>query len=37
MDIAKALPLTYVVATLLLGMGVLLIYADIVKPVNLFG
>ena len=36
-DIAKALPLTYVVATLLLGMGVLLIYADIVKPVNLFG
>ncbi|MBG6217430.1 membrane-associated protease RseP (regulator of RpoE activity) [Arthrobacter sp. CAN_A6] len=36
-DMAKLLPLTYAVAVLLLGMGVLLIYADIVKPVNLFG
>jgi membrane-associated protease RseP (regulator of RpoE activity) len=36
-DIAKLLPLTYVVGVLLLGMGVLLIYADIVKPVNIFG
>jgi membrane-associated protease RseP (regulator of RpoE activity) len=36
-DIAKLLPLTYVVAALLMGMGALLIYADIVKPVNLFG
>ncbi|MEZ2391107.1 RIP metalloprotease [bacterium RCC_150] len=36
-DIAKLLPLTYVVASLLLAMGALLIYADIVKPVNLFG
>lgn len=36
-DIAKLLPLTYVVAALMLGMGLLLIYADIVKPVNLFG
>ncbi|WP_026536207.1 M50 family metallopeptidase [Arthrobacter sp. H14] len=36
-DIAKLLPLTYVVAVLMLGMGALLIYADIVKPVNLFG
>ncbi|MGG5751328.1 M50 family metallopeptidase [Zafaria sp. Z1313] len=35
-DIAKLLPLTYVVAAMLLGMGVLLIYADIVKPVQLF-
>jgi membrane-associated protease RseP (regulator of RpoE activity) len=36
-DIAKLLPLTYVVAVLLMGMGALLIYADIVKPVNIFG
>lgn len=36
-DIAKMLPVTYVVAALLMGMGALLIYADIVKPVNLFG
>jgi len=36
-DIARLLPLTYVVAVLLMGMGALLIYADIVKPVNIFG
>lgn len=36
-DIAKLLPVTYVVAALLLCMSVLLIYADIVKPVNIFG
>ncbi|MBG6190376.1 membrane-associated protease RseP (regulator of RpoE activity) [Arthrobacter sp. CAN_A212] len=36
-DMAKLLPLTYVVAVLLMGMGALLIYADIVKPVDLFG
>ena len=36
-DIAKLLPATYVVAILLMGMSALLIYADIVKPVNLFG
>lgn len=35
-DISKALPLTYAVAALLLVMGVLLIFADIVKPVSLF-
>ncbi|WP_309080220.1 site-2 protease family protein [Zhihengliuella sp.] len=35
-DIARLLPVTYVVAGLLLVMGVLLIYADIVKPVQLF-
>ncbi|MDR7081436.1 membrane-associated protease RseP (regulator of RpoE activity) [Arthrobacter ginsengisoli] len=34
-DIAKLLPVTYVVAVLLMGMGALLIYADIVKPVSL--
>jgi membrane-associated protease RseP (regulator of RpoE activity) len=33
-DIAKALPLAYGVASLLIGMSVLLIYADIVNPVN---
>lgn len=36
-DIARLLPLTYVVAVLLMGLSALLIYADIVKPINLFG
>jgi membrane-associated protease RseP (regulator of RpoE activity) len=36
-DMARLLPLTYAVMVLLLGMGALLIYADIVKPVDLFG
>lgn len=36
-DMTKLLPLTYVVVVLILGMGGLLIYADIVKPVNIFG
>ncbi|MEW9873685.1 RIP metalloprotease [Arthrobacter sp. HS15c] len=36
-DIAKLLPATYVVAALLMGMSALLVYADIVKPINLFG
>lgn len=36
-DIAKLLPLTYVAAVALMAMGALLIYADIVKPVNIFG
>ncbi|WP_125611068.1 M50 family metallopeptidase [Specibacter cremeus] len=36
-DIAKMLPVTYVVASVLIVMSVLLIYADIVKPVNIFG
>jgi membrane-associated protease RseP (regulator of RpoE activity) len=36
-DIARLLPATYVVAALLMGMSALLIYADIVKPINLFG
>ncbi|MGG5175527.1 M50 family metallopeptidase [Pseudarthrobacter sp. J1763] len=35
-DIAKLLPLTYVVAIALMAMSALLIYADIVKPVNIF-
>lgn len=35
-DISKLLPLTYVVAGMMLLMGVLLIYADIVNPIRLF-
>ncbi|GAA1814120.1 M50 family metallopeptidase [Nesterenkonia flava] len=35
-DISKLLPLTYVVFAMLLGMGALLIYADIVNPIRLF-
>jgi hypothetical protein len=34
---AKLMPLTFAVAIVLGGMTVLLMYADIVKPVNLFG
>ncbi len=36
-DVAKALPLAYGVAILLLGMSVLLIYADLVNPIRLAG
>ncbi|MDY6055323.1 MAG: zinc metalloprotease, partial [Micrococcus sp.] len=35
-DLARMLPVTYTVGALLLGMGVLLIVADIVEPVRLF-
>ncbi|NQX27953.1 site-2 protease family protein [Microbacteriaceae bacterium VKM Ac-2854] len=35
-DIAKLLPLTYAVVILLGGMSVLLMYADIVKPISVF-
>ncbi|HEY8318062.1 MAG TPA: site-2 protease family protein [Amnibacterium sp.] len=35
-DTAKLMPLTFAVAILLGGMSVLLIYADIVRPVTLF-
>ncbi|WP_219813088.1 M50 family metallopeptidase [Rathayibacter rathayi] len=35
-DIARLLPLTYVVVLVLGGMSVLLMYADIVKPITLF-
>ncbi|WP_022872018.1 M50 family metallopeptidase [Nesterenkonia alba] len=34
-DISKLLPLTYVVAVLMIGMGVMLIFADIVNPIRL--
>ncbi|MEZ0077054.1 RIP metalloprotease [Planotetraspora sp. GP83] len=36
-DVAKALPLTYAMAALLLVMGGLLIYADLVNPVRISG
>lgn len=36
-DVAKALPLAYAVALLLLGTSVVLIYADLVNPVRLVG
>jgi membrane-associated protease RseP (regulator of RpoE activity) len=36
-DVARALPLAYGVATVLIAMSVLLIYADIVRPVTLGG
>lgn len=36
-DMAKLMPLTLAVVVLLGGMSLLLMYADIVKPVNLFG
>ncbi|MFT4245391.1 MAG: site-2 protease family protein [Micrococcaceae bacterium] len=35
-DLAKMLPLTYVMVGILLAMSALLIYADIVKPISLF-
>jgi membrane-associated protease RseP (regulator of RpoE activity) len=36
-DVAKALPVAYAVSSVLIVMSVLLIYADLVKPVNLGG
>lgn len=36
-DMAKLMPLTMAVVVVLGGMSVLLMYADIVKPINLFG
>ncbi|MBP2708304.1 site-2 protease family protein [Microbispora sp. RL4-1S] len=36
-DVAKALPLTYMMAALLVVMGGLLIYADLVNPVRISG
>lgn len=36
-DVAKALPIAYAAASVLIVMGVLLIYADIVSPVRLTG
>jgi len=36
-DMAKLMPLTFAVVILLGGMSLLLIYADIVKPISIFG
>jgi membrane-associated protease RseP (regulator of RpoE activity) len=36
-DVAKALPVTYLVSIVLIGMGVLLMYADVVNPVKIGG
>jgi membrane-associated protease RseP (regulator of RpoE activity) len=36
-DMAKLMPLTMAVVVVLGGMSLLLMYADIVKPINLFG
>ena len=36
-DMAKLMPLTFAVVIVLGGMSLLLIYADIVKPISLFG
>ncbi len=36
-DVAKALPFTYVVGALLLAMGLLIAYADLVNPIRLSG
>ena len=36
-DVARALPLTYVVVVLMVGMSLLLAYADIVRPVSITG
>jgi membrane-associated protease RseP (regulator of RpoE activity) len=36
-DLAKTMPLTMAVVVLLVGMSALLIYADIVRPVSIFG
>ena len=35
-DVAKALPIAYAMSLVLIGMSVLLIYADIVNPVKLW-
>ena len=36
-DVARLLPIAYAMSTVLIVMSVLLIYADIVKPVKLGG
>jgi membrane-associated protease RseP (regulator of RpoE activity) len=36
-DVARGLPIAYGVASLLIGMSVLLIYADLVRPIKLGG
>lgn len=36
-DVAKALPLVYVVSVVLIAMSIMLLYADIVRPITLRG
>jgi membrane-associated protease RseP (regulator of RpoE activity) len=36
-DVAKALPVAYAVSVALIGMSVLLIYADLVNPIKIGG
>ena len=36
-DVAKGLPVAYGMSLVLITMSVLLIYADIVKPISIFG
>jgi membrane-associated protease RseP (regulator of RpoE activity) len=36
-DLAKTMPLTMAVVVILIGMSALLVYADIVRPVSIFG
>ncbi|MBW8483749.1 M50 family metallopeptidase [Actinomadura parmotrematis] len=36
-DVAKALPVTYVMASVLIVMGALLVYADLVNPIRVSG
>ncbi len=36
-DVAKAMPIAYAVVVLMLGMGLVLAYADIVRPITLTG
>jgi membrane-associated protease RseP (regulator of RpoE activity) len=36
-DVAKALPLVYVMSALLIAMSLMLLYADIVRPIRLGG
>jgi membrane-associated protease RseP (regulator of RpoE activity) len=36
-DVAKGLPIAYAMSLVLIAMSVLLIYADIVKPINILG
>ncbi len=36
-DVARLLPVTYVVVVVMVGMSLLLAYADIVRPVTLTG
>ena len=36
-DYTKLMPVTYVMAALLMGVGAIVIVADVVNPIRLFG